>query len=615
MISPFIDNAHRGDPVFITDVRAAFESAEAHEEAACVLTLPDGKTLHTFRLRIPHPQTPDEEQFLRDYVHAEIYNTLTSLGGRRMDVGVSRESRWLHKTVENLDATFGINASRADRTGYGRVVNVIDRMLGALVPPREPGGGQELFRFNVASVDTLPPAGDREALETAPADVFTRVTQGLEGRLICGLDIGGTDIKAALAANGRLTALKEFDWFPEGYATAEEIIDPIVMLVRYLRARAAAESGNAPAEGSRKALAALDRAEPREAPYDRIRDAVTEAEDALETFLPKLDAVGLCFPDVVVKNKIVGGEVPKTRGMRSNAALDYETEFAKITALDERLREYCRPDGVVMNTNDGPMAAFTAAVEMAGSGAEDQVRGGVFAHSLGTDLGTGWVHTAGRIPELPLEVYNLIIDIGSYPERSFNADDVRSINNTNTGLPGTLQKYTSQSGVFRLAAKTLPDTRPDVYRGLFETGLFRSEHDPDGNERIVVPTQPEDRRKACLAHMMELCDQAHDEAIDEIFRSVGRFLGVTWKETEHILNTGLKVRYLFGRLVKVRRCFELIQEGAEQRAPGLALVAADSEMAFTPLMKQLDADPHYTVAQFGQAIGAVYFGNLGLMRS
>jgi hypothetical protein len=27
-------------------------------------------------------------------------------------------------------------------------------------------------------------------------------------------------------------------------------------------------------------------------------------------------------------------------------------------------------------------------------------------------------------------------------------------------------------------------------------------------------------------------------------------------------------------------------------------------------MRQLEADPEYTVAQFAQAIGAIYFGNL-----
>lgn len=36
------------------------------------------------------------------------------------------------------------------------------------------------------------------------------------------------------------------------------------------------------------------------------------------------DGIGLCFPDVVVRNKIVGGEVYKTRGIRNNPGLDYE---------------------------------------------------------------------------------------------------------------------------------------------------------------------------------------------------------------------------------------------------------------------------------------------------
>ena len=59
-------------------------------------------------------------------------------------------------------------------------------------------------------------------------------------------------------------------------------------------------------------------------------------------------------------------------------------------------------------------------------------------------------------------------------------------------------------------------------------------------------------------------------------------------------------------------CFALMQEGAARRNPRVKFIAADSEMAYTPLMKALAADPDYTVAQFGQAIGAVYFGNMGL---
>jgi hypothetical protein len=67
--------------------------------------------------------------------------------------------------------------------------------------------------------------------------------------------------------------------------------------------------------------------------------------------------------------------------------------------------------------------------------------------------------------------------------------------------------------------------------------------------------------------------------------------------------------------VKVARVFDLMQEGAARREPELEFVAADSNMAYTPLMRALDADPEYTVAQFGQAVGAVYFANLSLQES
>jgi len=63
---------------------------------------------------------------------------------------------------------------------------------------------------------------------------------------------------------------------------------------------------------------------------------------------------------------------------------------------------------------------------------------------------------------------------------------------------------------------------------------------------------------------------------------------------------------LFGRFVKHKRCFELMQEGANARNP-VTFVAGDGNLAFTPLMLDLKNDPAHTVAQFGQAVGAAYF--------
>jgi hypothetical protein len=127
----------------------------------------------------------------------------------------------------------------------------------------------------------------------------------------------------------------------------------------------------------------------------------------------------------------------------------------------------------------------------------------------------------------------------------------------------------------------------------------------------IVPEHPVDQRKPYLAFLMEAA--VDQPAIAEVFRRIGEYMAVVYRETEHLLETGLEQRFLFGRFVKAAHCFDLMQEGAARREPALEFVAADSEMAYTPLMKELDADPAYTVAQFGQAIGAIYFGNLGVL--
>ena len=50
-------------------------------------------------------------------------------------------------------------------------------------------------------------------------------------------------------------------------------------------------------------------------------------------------------------------------------------------------------------------------------------------------------------------------------------------------------------------------------------------------------------------------------------------------------------------------------EGARGVDPGIRLVVAGTGMANTPLMKQLEGHPRVSVAQFAQAVGAVYFAN------
>ena len=87
---------------------------------------------------------------------------------------------------------------------------------------------------------------------------------------------------------------------------------------------------------------------------------------------------------------------------------------------------------------------------------------------------------------------------------------------------------------------------------------------------------------------------------------MGRHIGQINREMAPLLLPRTNVRYLFGRFVKEPACFRLLQEGCREILPELVLEAADEELSVTPLMQALAAKG-VTVAQFGQAIGAMYY--------
>lgn len=588
----FLRRANEDRPVYICDVRDAF-LREGERPCALLFHLYDGSA-RRFDLRLPRFDTAEERAFGASFLHAMLYNCLSALGARRVEVCFDPADAEMAALVAALPEVFQTRVPRRERTGYGKCLNVNERTLAALC------GAEASFSIEARDIATLPPVVDEPSCSPAETPVFAALPARVAGRMLMGMDVGGTDVKLAASVDGTLCAFKEYDWHPAAFARAEQLIEPLLLLARLTRAGACCQRafGGVPT----RFQAAFD----READDDAMRAACGEMEALLGDRLRSFDAIGLCFPDVVVRDRIVGGETPKTQGVRENAALDYEAEFGKITGLAERLRAFARPGGAVRNINDGPMAAFASALEQAAAG--DDLSRGFFAHTLGTDLGTGWVKPDGRIPEVPLEVYNFIIDLGSFGQGAFAPSDVRSTRNVNTGLAGSLQKYAGQSGVFRLGAKLLPARDAQTYARLFANGLFA--HVGEG---IFVPTAPEDMRKACLAFFMREADNPAS-ACAEVFRAVGEALGACWRETQFILGPACTSRTLFGRLVKTDACFRLLCEGAQRVAPGIELRAADDALANTPLMRQLAAHPRYTVAQFGQAVGAIYYGCAGLDR-
>ena len=568
MLKEMLKQAHAGQPLWLPDVREAFARSEDSVRLVLRLRSFDGKT-RDYEHRIPRWQDDAERALVRDYLCATVYNTMAICGGNELTLFADPAEQDAMGLLDELPRIFQISADA--RRGLGKAVSVANRMS------REFSGKD--FHLSTCDIRAYSAAPETPSSVEPLADKLRSLCTEAEHANCVGVDVGGTDIKLAASKNGRLVAVKEYDWNPAAYSTADQIIDPILLLTRLMRACIAADGADE----------ALTRALRRGATDAEMAEAVAAAEARLNTDV--LDAAGVSFPDIVLRDRIVGGETPKTGGVRRNPAVDYEAEFARLGALKGRLLPLCRGEGRCHIANDGSIAAFTAAMELACGDRPDAVARGVVAHSLGTDLGTGWLNANGEVPQLPLELYDAWVDLGSLNAAALPPEDLRSTRSENSGLPGA-RRYLGQAAAYRLAYAL----DPALLDGFTE--------ERDGALRIR--TQPEDLRKPCLEHLMQKAAEG-DRNAGEIFRRIGRHLAVVSRELEYLLHPETDTRFLYGRFVKSERCFALLREGCAEIAPHIRLENGGEDLANTPLMRELAERQDVTVAQFAQAAGSIYF--------
>ena len=572
-----IINADPNAPLWLPDLSRVFSLCEKRHE---LIIRQLGHGGESFDYPCPLPVWRDEEELLlvRQYLYAGVFNLLSARGAREIELYYDLDCAELSALIASLDEAFGLHTR--PRGGFGKVINIAERIS------RAHEGSS--FAFTSKPISAYRPLPAEESGETPDLSAaLRRIAKKADGLCLVGIDVGGTDIKLAASKRGRLICLKEYDWNPAASDTAEGIIGPILLLTRLMRACAACEKGGEVPNYLYDALR-------KDASDEEISEAVDRAESELGERIDVLHGIGLSFPDIVIDDRIVGGETPKTDGMRKNTALDYETEFSKLRELRGPLLRLCRPGGRVRLANDGNIAAFTAAMELAQGDEAAAVKSGVVAHTLGTDLGSGWLKPDGTIPPMPLEMYDFIIDVGSRSSALLPPEDLRSTRNENSGLAGA-RRYMGQSAAFRIAE----ELEPALLEGFTAT---------DG-DLLFIPTSPRDLRKPCLEHLMDKA-QNGDPAAEEVFRRIGENLAVLTEEMDGIIHPESRERFLYGRFVKSRRCFELICEGFSRRETGITLRAADENLACTPLMRQLAENEGFTVAQFGQAVGAIYFALL-----
>ena len=545
MVSEWIEKASAGEAVWMSDLRAAF-AGDPEAVRLPVRLQPAAGGQFDLPCFLPRWHSPDEQRFVEEYFFAFVYNLLSVCSGRSLTFFADPDDLQIAGLLAAFHRAFEIGTGNRQRRGYGKVINIAERLCEAEgLPP---------FSVTVLPAGAYAPAGSPAPDRAVDLpEQLRRCCREVGDKVLCGVDIGGTDIKLALSVNGQLVCLGEYDWNPAACTTADAILNPI---------------------------------------YEQIDLLRRSAEKLCSPGEPLLfDAIGISFPDIVIKNRILGGETPKTDGLRRCFGSDYDREFARVGRLGERLQPLCRPDAEIRILNDGSMAAFTAAMELAADDGAHSLRDGLIAHSLGTDLGTGWLLPDGSVPPLPLEFYDLILDLGSRPAMALPPEDLRATRNQNSGLPGA-RRYLGQAAAFRLAQ----ELDPGMLDGFTEMR--------DG--RLIIRTEPEDLRKPCLEHLMQLADRGRPAAC-EVFRRIGFHLGILSRELNFLLSPHTNERYLYGRFVKSESVFSLLCEGCREAIQGMQLVAADESLARSPLMRALSARRGVTVAQFGQAVGAIYW--------
>ena len=545
MLSEWIKKASAGEAVWMSHLRADFASDPEAVLLPVRLQLVKGGVLD-MNCFLPRWKSEDEHCFVEEYFFAFVYNLLSVCSGQSLCFFADPADRRTEDLIAAFHRAFGIGTADHQRRGYGKVINIADRLCAAEgLPP---------FSVRVLPRAAYVPVGRQDPDRGGDlTGRLRRCCREAESGVLCGVDIGGTDIKLALSVNGQLVCLGEYDWNPAACTTAEELLRPVYEQV------------------------------------DRLRRSAEKLCCPGEKLL--FDAVGISFPDIVIQNRILGGETPKTDGLRRRFGPGYDREFAKLGRLGEVLQPLCRPGADIRVLNDGSMAAFTAAMELAAGEGAPSLRDGLIAHSLGTDLGTGWLLPDGSVPPLPLEFYDLILDLGSRPARALPPEDLRAVRNPNSGLPGA-RRYLGQAAAFRLAQ----ELAPEILEG------FTAERDGC----LTVRTEPEDLRKPCLEHLMQLADGGREDA-REVFRRIGYHLGMLSREMDFLIDPGTDERYLYGRFVKSETCFRLLSEGCREAMPSLRPVAADENLAQSPLMRALSERDDAAVAQFGQAVGALYW--------
>lgn len=588
-------------PMYMSFIRNTFKNLEEDKKQFIILylTVNDFEEYRCLKLDLPKTDFIREKHMdlIERYILATLNNLLVSFGGIKLSIYLNIKDKILLDVLKKSIAKFDIYAPENNRKGHGSYINYINRINHLQ--------GRKNFSIEYIDISEFKIPDDKKEYRIyEPINIgkelirLKKAAVELDGKAFCGLDIGGNSIKAAAVVDGEIVILKDYQWFPTALKTADDINNPIIMLIRFLSVYVLYKK-------SFKEPLAPEKSEVFKgtASYEFIKEYTEKLESLLACDTRIFDGVVIGFPDIVVNNKVAGGETYKQRGIRNNKEVGYEHEFLKMSNLDVLVKQYIKPDGKVRVLNDGNASAFIVSVEQAFSDENLIENNGLFANTIGTEMGTGFISKTGTIQDIPLECFQYTIDLGSLNESEYHSDDVRSIKNFNTNISGSVQKYVSQIGMIRLAVKNIKQKNTELYASLFEQG-YLAYTTLEGQHSLIIPTEPVDKRNEFTRYLIQLLEEGN-EAMEDTFREIGQMIGITIEEIKFIFSEISTTKLISGGIVASDVCLKLIKEGLKSKYPEYEVKRLDGEIITSPLLKKLD-EKH---RNFTSAVGSVYIIN------
>ena len=130
MIKEFLTRAQNDQPIYITEVEAAFSAMPEKSRVIIQTELVEPGQVKDVQFYLP--TVFEERAFVEDFFFGKIYNIISTLGGKKLTVFYDTQNDEIKRLVKKTEKVFGIHETKKKRTFYGRSINVADRINEAL---------------------------------------------------------------------------------------------------------------------------------------------------------------------------------------------------------------------------------------------------------------------------------------------------------------------------------------------------------------------------------------------------------------------------------------------------------------------------------------------------